>query len=118
MKRRTFLTAAATVGAVGAASSATVVSSVYNTINLNILLEEFDPAAKTILDKFVSDIAENAEDLGLDKKMAKKMAMPTRIVSNNLSGKQKSIVYRNAFDQTISISTSKDAKHEVIIKTL
>jgi len=42
MKRRIFLTAASTVGIVGVASSATVVSSVYKSVSESVILQEFD----------------------------------------------------------------------------
>ncbi|MEM9549484.1 MAG: hypothetical protein AAGA77_26170 [Bacteroidota bacterium] len=116
MKRRTFLTATATVGAIGAASGATVVSSMYNTINLNILLEEFDAPAKVLLEDLVSAVSENIQELDLDSNFAKKMAMPVQILSNNLTGKEKSISYRNKYNQTITLYTAKNAKHSVTIK--
>ena len=116
MKRRTFLTTTATVGAIGAASGATVVSSVYNNISLNILLEEFDASAKVILEDLVSSVSENTQELDLDHSFAKKMAMPVQILSNNLTGKEKSISYKNKYNQTITLYTAKNAQHKVKIK--
>lgn len=114
MKRRTFLTAASTVGIVGVASSATVVSSVYNNLSVSILLEEFDTSNKTILDKFVGDITENAENLALDVSFAKRMAMPVQIINKNQIGDKQSIIYKNKAGQTITISE----ENGVIIKSV
>ena len=105
MKRRTFLTAASTIGVVSVASSATVVSAVYNDISTKILLEEFDSSSITVLDKFVADITENTESLGLDSKYAKRLAMPVQIINKD----HKNITYKNKAGQTISIS-SKEGK--------
>lgn len=105
MKRRTFLTAASTIGIVSAASSATVVSSVYNDISTNILLEEFKPSSKNVLDKFLSDVSENATSLGIDSKIAKRLAMPVRIISNESKKNNQNISYKNKAGQTISICT-------------
>ena len=101
MKRRTFLTAASTIGVVSVASSATVVSSVYKDISTKILLEEFDTSSKTVLDKFISDISENTASLGLDSKYAKRLAMPVQIIKKDLEN----ITYKNKAGHTILIST-------------
>ena len=101
MKRRTFLTAASTIGVVSVASSATVVSSVYNNLSTSVLLEEFDSPSQIVLDKFIADINENTESLGLSSKFAKRLAMPVQIINNE----KQNIVYKNKAGQTISIST-------------
>jgi hypothetical protein len=101
MKRRTFLTAASTIGVVSVASSATVVSSVYNDISTNLLLSEFDSTSKSTLDKFISDISENTESLGLDFKYAKRLAMPVQIIKKDSN----TITYKNKAGHTILIST-------------
>ena len=108
MKRRTFLTAASTVGIVGAASGATVVSSVYNNLSLSVLLEEFDAPAKNVLDKFEADIIENAESLGLDTNLARKTAMPTQIISKNSKSGVQTITYKNKCGHKVSMSIAKD----------
>ncbi len=104
MKRRIFLSAASTVGIVGVASSATVVSSVYNNLGLSALLEDFDTPSKNILNKFVSDIAENTESLGLDSKIAKRLAMPVHIIKNEKLNGHQSLTFKNKAGQTISLS--------------
>ena len=104
MKRRTFLTAASTVGIVGAASGATVVSSVYNNLSVNVLLEEFDTPSKKVLNKFVGSIAENVESLGLDSSLAKRLAMPRQIIENDIKDGHQNIIYKNKAGQTITIS--------------
>lgn len=114
MKRRTFLTAAGTVGVVGVASSATVVSSVYNGMSLNILLEEFDSHSKTALDKLVCDITENADSMGLNASRAKKMAMPVQILSNDNKGGRQIITYKNKLGQTITLTASKNKPSKVV----
>ena len=113
MKRRTFLTAASTIGVVSVASSATVVSSVYNNLSTSVLLEEFDSSSIKILDKFVTDITENTELLGLDSKIAKRIAMPVQIISN----KKQNILYKNRDGQTISISTLNGKSCVKVLKT-
>jgi len=104
MKRRTFLTAASAIGAVTVASSATVVSSVYNNLSLSVLLEEFDTTSKNVLDKFVTDIAENAESLGLDSKFAKRIAMPVQILEINTKKNNQTITYKNKTGQNVLLS--------------
>lgn len=104
MKRRIFLSAAGTVGIVGVASSATVVSSVYNNLSVSALLEDFDTPSKKILDKFVSDVSENSESLGLDSKIAKRIAMPVQIIKNETVNGHQSLTFKNKAGQTISLS--------------
>lgn len=101
MKRRTFLTAASTIGVVSVASSATVVSSLYNNLSTSVLLEEFDSPSKIVLDKFIADVNENVESLGLDSKYAKHLALPVQIINKD----KQNITYKNKAGQTISIST-------------
>jgi hypothetical protein len=109
MKRRTFLTAASTIGAVSIASSATVVTSFYSDYSTSLLLEEFDSPAKVVLDKFVADVSENAKSLGLDSTLAKRLAMPVQIIKKD----NKNIIYKNKAGQIISIS-SKDGKLKLL----
>lgn len=108
MKRRNFLTAAGTVGIIGAASSATLASSVYNSISKNILLEEFDAPSIKALDKFASDISENMGSLNLNDNFAQRFTTPTHIVEKN----KNSIVFKNKAGQTVSIAT-KHGKKEI-----
>ena len=117
MKRRIFLTAASTVGIVGVASSATVVSSVYNNLSVSVLLEEFDVPSKNILNKFVSDIAENTAALGLDSNLAKRLAMPVHIIKNEKLNGHQSLIYKNKAGQTISLSEGFKNEKVVILKT-
>jgi len=113
MKRRTFLTAASTVGIVGVASSATVVSSVYNNLSVSVLLEEFDAPNKKILNKFVADITENAESLGIDPAFVKHIAMPVQIISNKTKKGNQNIIYKNKAGQIVSLSV----ENGVIVKS-
>ncbi len=113
MKRRTFLTAASTVGVVGVASSATVVSSVYNNLSLSVLLEDFDDSNKKVLDKFVANIKENTESLGLDAAFAKDLAMPVQIICMDSKKAGQNIIYKNKTGQIISLSV----ENGVIIKS-
>ena len=112
MKRRTFLTAAGTVGIVGVASSATVVSSLYNNLSTSVLLEEFDTTSKKAFDKFLADIAENAKSLGIDATYSKSIAMPVQIISIDTKKSSQSIVYKNKVGQTVSLS-----ENRVVIKS-
>lgn len=114
MKRRTFLTAASTIGIIGAASSATLASSVYTNISTSVLLEEFDTPSKIVLDKFVSDITENAESLGLDTSLAKRMAMPTQILSKESTRGNQNITFRNRTGQLIQL-TFKNGTGRILI---
>ena len=115
MKRRIFLSAASTVGIVGVASSATVVSSVYKNLSVSVSLQEFNEPSKKILDKFVSDIAENTESLGLDSNLAKRLAMPVHIIKNENLNEHQSIIYQNKAGQTISLSEGFKNKKVVIL---
>jgi hypothetical protein len=117
MKRRTFLTAAGTVGTIGVASSATSVTSLYNNINTSVLLAEFDTRSRSMLDKLISDVTENAKSLGLDSKIAKRLVMPVHIISKDSSKGNQSIVYKNKDGQVISLSIVNKIEKVTIQKT-
>lgn len=117
MKRRIFLTAASTVGIVGVASSATVVSSVYKSVSESVILQEFDTPSIKILDKFVSDIAENSKSHGLDSEFAKRLAMPVQIIKNEKSDGHQCIIYKNKAGEIISLSEGFKNEKVVILKT-
>lgn len=104
MKRRTFLTATSTIGIVSAASGGTVVSSVYNDISSNILLEEFTTSSKNALNKFVSSINENTEAMGLDSNLGKKLAMPVKIIKNEIVKGDQTLLFKCKAGNNISIS--------------
>lgn len=106
MKRRTFLTAAGTVGIIGVASSASTVSSVYSSLSTRVLLEEFDAPSKNALDKFIKDVNANAESLGLNASFAKRLAMPVQIISKNSNKEGNNLLYKNKAGKVISISVS------------
>ena len=110
MKRRSFLSAAGTIGVVSVAAGSTVVSSVYHDITTNQLLAEFDTDSRKTLDKFIYDLEENATELGLDGTMARKIALPTSITRNE----KKKIEYKNRLGSTISI-TVEDGKRKLRI---
>ncbi len=117
MKRRTFLTAAGTVGTIGVASSATSVTSLYSNINTSVLLAEFDTPTRTMLDKLISAVSENALSLGLDSKIAKHIAMPVHIISKDFSKGSQSIVYKNKAGQVVSMSIVNKVEKVTIQKT-
>ncbi|MDF1698265.1 MAG: hypothetical protein P1U56_20620 [Saprospiraceae bacterium] len=100
MKRRTFLTAAGTVGIIGAASATTVVSSVYKNLGSNALLAELDTPAQKAIDKFLNDIKENSTDLGLDANLANNLAMPVQIIRQE----KKHVAYKNRAGNEVSIT--------------
>lgn len=108
MKRRTFLTAASTVGIVGAASGATIATSVYNNLSLSVLLEEFDTPAKKVLDKFEADVIENAESHELDVNLAKRIVLPAQIISKDTKNGVQTMIYKNKCGHVVSLSISKD----------
>ena len=117
MKRRTFLTAAGTVGTIGVASSAASVTSLYSNINTSVLLAEFDTPTKSMLDKLVGDVTENALSLGLDSKIAKRLAMPVHIISKESSKGNQSIVYKNKAGQIISMSIKNNIEKVKFLKS-
>ena len=111
MKRRTFLSAAGTVGIVGTASATSVVSSVYTTLGTQAVLEDFHPMAKIAYDKFLNDAIKNTEALGLHTKVAKNLVRPVQIVRKD----KNDIVYRNGYGQQICI-TVKNGKSKLTIQ--
>lgn len=115
MKRRTFLTAAGTVGTIGVASSATSVTAIYSNINTSVLLSEFDSPVKKMLDKLVDDVTENTLSLGLDSKIAKRLAMPVHIISKDSTQGSQSIVYKNKAGQIISMSIENNIEKVTIL---
>ena len=101
MKRRSFLSAAGTIGVVSVAAGSTVVSSVYHDITTNQLLAQFDDQSKQALDKFISDLEENSSELGLENSLARKIALPTNITKIE----KNKIEYKNRLGSKISITT-------------
>jgi len=116
MKRRTFLTASSTFGIAGAVSGASVVSSVYTSINTSVLLEEFSPKAKDALDKFMAEAIQNTQALGLDEKLAASIVMPVHIISKKTLGHNQEIVYKNKSGQHISLSVVKGVAKINVLK--
>ena len=100
MKRRSFLSAAGTIGVVSVAAGSTVVSSVYHDITTNQLLAEFDEASRKTLDKFIYDLEENSSELGLESSLARKIALPASITKKT----KNNIEYKNRLGSTISIT--------------
>lgn len=104
MKRRAFLTTSGTVGVFGAVSATSVASSVFNSINTSVLLEEFDTETRAALDNFLAKTTENIQSLELDEKLAKQIVMPVRIISKD--AKNQSIVYKNKQGAYVSLSVN------------
>ena len=118
MKRRIFLSTASTVGIVGAVSSASLVSSAYSSISTGVLLQEFGSATRSALDNFVANVKANIEHLGLDEKLVEQIAMPTQIISNNSTGSNQHITYKNKSGQYISLSITDGVERAVVSTTL
>lgn len=118
MKRRTFLTASSTLGIAGTVSGASVVSSVYSSISTDILLEEFKPDTRKVLDKFMADVALNVQELGLDKKIAKRIFTPVQIINKKMVGSNQNITFKNKSGEYISLSGAKNNKRISIQKSL
>jgi D-arabinose 1-dehydrogenase-like Zn-dependent alcohol dehydrogenase len=118
MKRRTFLSATSTIGIVGVASSATLATSLYTNLSTSVLLEDFNETSKKVLDKFVSDISENAKVLGLDSDLAKRIAMPVHIFSNVSSKNSQSITYKNKNGQYILLTVENGSGHVKIVQEI
>ncbi len=116
MKRRSFLTASGTVGIASIVSGSTVASSVFSSINTNVLLEDFNDDSKAVLDEFMKDVVLNTQGLGLDENLAKKIVMPVLLIKNNSNGKNQTITYKNKFGDLISLSTIKGKKQIKISK--
>ncbi|MFK8101969.1 MAG: hypothetical protein AB8G15_05585 [Saprospiraceae bacterium] len=116
MKRRSFLTATGTVGIASIVSGSTVASSVFSSINTNVLLEDFNDQSKTVLNEFMKDIVLNTKDLGLDADLAKNIVMPVLLLKNNTSGKNQNITYKNKFGDIVSLSTYKGKQQIKISK--
>ena len=117
MKRRAFLTASGTIGIVGAMSGTSVVSSVFSGISEHVSLEEFNPATRSILDKFMADTATNIQELGLDAKIAKQLVTPVRIISKKASGNDVKIVYKNKAKDCVTLSITKGVERIHIAKS-
>ncbi|MFT4535693.1 MAG: hypothetical protein ACI9P5_003063 [Saprospiraceae bacterium] len=117
MKRRTFLIAAGTVGRIGVASSAASVTPIYRNINTSVLLSEFISPVKIMLDKLVDDVTENIMSLGLDSKIAKRLAIPVHIISKDSSKGNQRIVYKNKAGQIISISTNNNIEKVTFLQS-
>ena len=104
MRRRHFLAAAGTVGIATTVSAGSVASAAFTSINASVLLQEFQPAAKTVYDSFLTTAATNFESLGLEgQQHIKRIVLPTRTMSQG----PEHIVYRNQAGQYISLYTTK-----------
>ena len=107
MKRRHFLATAGTVGIAGTVAAGSVVSSAYSSFSTSILLEEFEPEVKTVLDNFQAQMAMNVESMGLDQKHVAQNVLPTRIISKKSAKGVQTIVYKNKARKYVSLSTGK-----------
>lgn len=118
MRRRSFVTALGTVG-IGLAStipaSAAVVSGTFSSISAMNMQKEFNPAVKSVLDKFEADVAQNIESLGLDKKYVALVSAPIRIKHKKTTGKRHQIVYENRAGERISLSVHKGVQRIEIL---
>ena len=110
MKRRTFVTLSSTMGMASAVSGASVVSSVYSNMNNSILLEEFNAPTKNVLDKFMDEVTQNIQSLGLDSKLVKDIVFPKRIIKKDSTIDGENIMYKNKAGNCISISVVKGKK--------
>jgi len=100
MKRRNFLAAAGTVGAVGAVSAGSLVSSTYSSLTVNACLQEFGSLTKAAWDKFSADVSLNLTSLGLDQKHVSAITAPVQIISKDLTN----VTFKNKSGQIISMS--------------
>lgn len=100
MKRRVFLAAAGTVGAVGAVSAGSLVSSAYSSLTVNACLQEFSTPTRTAWNKFSTDISKNVKSLGLDDKYVSMITSPVQVISKS----QENIVFKNKSGQVVSLS--------------
>ncbi len=110
MKRRVFLSTTGALGIAGAASGASVVSSVYTSLSTNVSLAEFSPATKTILDHFVSELTLNGEEHGLKQDHIASIAMPVRIIKKEFNNKNQRIVYKNKAGNYVALSIKNGEK--------
>lgn len=106
MKRRTFLSAAGTLGIVGAASSTTLATAAYHGLSAQAALKEFTPLSKTTLDGFVKDLAQNLADYPYAKDLIHRTATPLLVMDKKITNKQHQIVYKNKAGQYITLTTS------------
>ena len=118
MKRRIFLSAASTIGIAGAVSSASVVSSAYSSVSTSLLLEDFSPSTRIILDKFQANAVESCQELGLNAKHAKVLTTPVQIISKTTKGDDQHITFKNKAGEYVSLSIINGAEKIKISKTL
>ncbi len=104
MKRRMFLSSASTVGIVGAASGGvSIISSAFTSISKSVSLAEFSPITKKVLNKFVTELSTNFQELGLDVNLANRLAMPVRIISTDFKSQNHRVVYKSETENYISL---------------
>ena len=118
MKRRMFLSTAGTVGAVGAVSGATVVSSAFTSISTSVSLAEFSRSTKTALDNFAAQLTQNIKELDLPKDLAESIALPVRIIKKNFEKDNHSVVYKNKTGKYVSLTIKKGVETIRISDTL
>lgn len=108
MKRRTFLSATGTFGIVGAASGASVVSSVYTSLSEHVSLKEFSSETKIVLDHFLSELVQNVEEHGVGEEHISSLAMPVRIIKKEFGENKHRIIYKNKAGNYVDLSVVKD----------
>ncbi len=118
MKRRQFLATTGTIGIASTISSAAVVSSTYSSVENSMLMEEFAPKLKSVFDKFVSDVALNCKELGLDKKYESRVAMPAHIISKKSTIGSQNIIYKNKSGGYISLTVTDGVERIKVLDTL
>ena len=118
MKRRIFLSTTGTVGIAGAASGASLVSSIFTSISANVSLAEFSADTKKVLDHFVSELALNIHELGLNKADIASIARPVRIIKKEFNNDSHRIVYVNKAGSYIDLSIKNGLEQIRISNTL
>lgn len=118
MKRRNFVATAGTIGVATAVSGATVASSTYSSISSGMLLKEFTPVSKNVLDRFSKEVRQNFIDLGMDEKLVKQMTVPVQIIRNKTKEGQESIVFKNKSGDYISLTCINGVDRIAVSKTL
>ncbi len=118
MKRRNFISTTGTAALIGATSSLSAASSVYNSFSSEAAMLEFSDKTKKVLDGFVESLNFNLKDKPANQQLSTQIAMPIRIIDKDFGRTSHTIIYKNKLGQYIKLSSEKGKETIYISNTL
>jgi hypothetical protein len=107
MKRRNFISTTGTAALIGATSSLSAASSIYNNLSSETALMEFSDSTKKGLDNFINELQFHFKDHSESQMLISQLSKPMRIISKQEGKENQAIVYKNKTGNYIKISIQK-----------